>query len=393
MDAVVVHIDMDAFFASVEQRDVPSIRNRPVIVGETRGTRGVVATASYEARKYGIHAAMPMKTAENLCSHAVFVQGSIDKYVDASLSIFNLCLEYCASVDIVSVDEAFLTYHDVWDSVTEKATCLQKRIQGLTGLSASVGIGPNRMLAKLASSLDKPRGFTPLPEQGLPQSIASVPVSEISGIGTKTTALFSTFGIHTIEELFSANGTILDLCLGHRAHEFLRLLRGGQDPPPQRIKDHSLGHEFTFPHDVKPGREFWVTVRRLCDQVSRRLRQQHLQGTVVRVKLRGNRFETRSRERAVTGDMQNPFMLYRMTEGLLCILTTNYERIRLVGVSAAGLYDAVQPDFTHLLFPGIHREKKLISALDAVWDRYGEQSLIRGGFLSGIDERELMNDE
>ena len=381
MDTVVVHIDMDAFFASVEQRDVPPLMNRPVVVGETRGKRGVVAMASYEARGHGVHAAMPMKTAEKLCRHAVFVQGSLDKYVEASLSIFNVCLEYCDSVDIVSVDEAFLTYHDSWDSVVAKARGLQERIQGSTGLTASLGVAPNRMLAKLASSLMKPLGFSVLPKEGLPGSIERVSVGKLSGIGQQTTALFGKFGIQTIGSLLSAQRAILDLCLGHRAHEFLRLLHGGHDPPSQKIKDHSLGHEYTFPRDVVEGPVFWITVRRLCDQVSRRLRQQRLQGTVVRVKLRGNRFETHSRERTVTGDMQNPFMLYNMVEQSLRTLTENYERIRLVGVSAAGLCSAVQSDFTPLLFPAIGKQKQLIKALDTVWDRYGEQSIIRGGFL------------
>ena len=381
MDAVVVHIDMDAFFASVEQRDVPPLRNRPVVVGETRGKRGVVATASYEARKHGIHAAMPMKTAANLCRHAVFIQGSLDKYVDASLSVFNACLEYCDSVDIVSVDEAFLTYHDSWNSVILKAQRLRERIRNVTGLSASLGVAPNRMVAKLASSLKKPAGFTALSSSDLPKSIASVCVDELSGIGEKTTGLLSKLGIRTVADLLSAEWAVLDLCLGQRSHEYQRLLRGGQDPPTRQVKDHSLGHEYTFPRDVTPGPEFWVTVKRLCDQVSRRLRQQRLQGKIIRVKLRGNRFETHNKERTVTGDLQNPFMLFGMAEKLIRSMLHAYTLIRLVGVSAAGLYDGVQADFTHLLFPGIRKEKQLIDALDDVWDRYGEQSIIRGGLL------------
>jgi DNA polymerase-4 len=372
---------MDAFFASVEQRDVPSLRGKPVIVGGEREGRGIVSAASYEAREYGVHSAMSMRSARTLCPHAVFVQGNWAKYVQASLEVFATCRSVSPGIEVVSVDECTLPIADEWDDAVAKARSLSRAITRIHHLSCSIGIAPNRMLAKLASSIDKPGGFTPLHPKDLPGSISSLCAASVWGIGEKSFALLAGRGIRTIGDLVGGDPTRIRRVLGERAVALVRSLCGAPDQESAAIRERSLGHEFTFGHDVQAGPLFWAVVSRLCDQVSRRLRVGGLQGSVVRARLRWSDFETHTRQTVIRADLHDPLTLRSIARALIQRMLIPERSIRLVGITAAGLFQDVMLSFDAQLFPRVKRQRLLVRAVDRVWDRYGEDSLFRASSL------------
>lgn len=378
---VVVHLDMDAFFASVEQRDVPTLRGMPVIVGGEREGRGIVSAASYEARKFGIHSAMSMRQARMRCPHALFLEGNWAKYVTASLEVFATCRSASPWCEIVSVDECTLWFDQPWDEVAVRARALAEDVERIHGLSCSIGIAPNRLLAKLASSLEKPHGFTMLHPRDLPHSISALPPSSVWGIGPKTASILESEGIRTIGDLLQRDPAWLKKNMGDRALTLVQALRGAPDGVDPPVKERSLGHEYTFGSDVVEGPRFWGVVARLCDQVSRRLRLNGLQGSIVRVRVRWSNFTTRSHQATVRTDLHDPLLLRDIARRLLKVLLIPRRKMRLVGVTAAGLFADPSLSCDEALFPPLRRASRLTRAVDAVWDRYGEDSLVRASSL------------
>jgi DNA polymerase-4 len=378
---IVVHIDMDAFFASVEQRDIPFLKGKPVIVGGARDGRGVVSAASYEARKYGIHSAMSYREAVKRCPSGIFIGGSSSKYVNASLKVFDVCTKYSSKVEISSVDEGYIIFHDGWETAVEEASALKKEIEQRYDLTCSVGIAPNRLLAKLASSMNKPSGFTVLYPLQLAHEIGPKPITALWGIGEKTAKVLNRWGIRTIGDLVEKDEWWVRRIMGERAYSLVKRLRGEPDHKPAPINERSMGHEYTFGRDLSPESQFWAVVTRLCDQVSRRLRINRFQGRIVRVKLRWKNFETHTKQVVVAADLQNHFELLRIARMLLESMMRPRRLIRLVGITAADLYDDVELTFRPDLFPLIKRQKTLISAIDTVWNKYGEDSLLRASYM------------
>lgn len=377
---VVVHLDMDAFFASVEQRDIPTLRGKPVIVGGAREGRGIVSAASYEARAFGIRSGMSIREALRRCPHGVYLQGNWEKYVKTSLEVFATCKKYTPHVDIVSVDECTIRLFVPWDHAVNVAWRMWQEIIQTHHLGCSVGVAPNRLLAKLASSMNKPRGFSILAPGDLPHRIAHLPVDQVWGIGPRTASRLQSLGIATIGDLL-AQWSVLSSWGGPHATRILSALRGEPDGEEEPPREHSMGHEYTFGHDVHPGTEFWGVVRRLSDQVSRRLRIEKLQGKVVRVKLRWSHFETHTKQISISTDLQNPSILFMIAKDLLTQMLNYQRKIRLVGVSVAKLHHDPTLSFSDELFGQYKRERDLLRAIDEVWDRYGEDSLVRGSIL------------
>jgi DNA polymerase-4 len=237
------------------------------------------------------------------------------------------------------------------------------------------------MLAKLASSMHKPRGFTVLHPQQLPGSIAAFNPSSLWGIGKKTEAVLVRLGIRTIGDLLNTDHSVVRSALGERVLALVRGIQGTPDDDPQPIKEESMGHEYTFGHDVMPGPLFWGVVGRLSDQVSRRLRLHQMQGSVVRTRLRWSDFETHTRQIAIRVDIHDPGTLRSIARSLLLKMIAPERRIRLVGVAAAGLFRDSSLSFDEQLFPVFRQRKRLTKAVDQVWNRYGEDSLIRASLL------------
>ena len=250
---IIMHVDMDAFFASVEQLDHPEYRGRPVIVGGLSG-RGVVSTCSYEARKFGVHSAMPMATARRLCPQAVYVQGRYHRYVELSRQIRSIFQIFSPVVEPLSIDEAFLDLTGM-EALVEDATTLGEKIKQVirqqTGLTASVGIAPNKFLAKLASDLQKPDGLVIISQEEAADFIAPLPLSRVFGLGRRSVAALENLGLRTIGQLAACPVSLLQPVLGKQAEEIRNRARGLDDRPvvPDEQRK-SLGKETTFGADL-----------------------------------------------------------------------------------------------------------------------------------------------
>ena len=295
---------MDAFFASVEQRDRPELRGRPVIVGGS-GARGVVAAASYEARRFGVRSAMPGRRAARLCPSAIFVSPRHARYREVSDGIFAIFAEYADLVERLSVDEAFL---DVTDRLgpegdpVELARSLKRHVSSETGLTASVGIAGTKLVAKLASDYDKPDGLTWIPDDQVRRFLDPLPVRRIPGIGPSTGARLHDAGILTIGQLRRAPASWLEPVLGRQAQRF-RERAAGIDPRPvssERTR-RSISQESTFSEDLRDREEIAAIIRGQASRCAERLVEKGLYARAVHVKLRSGGFSTLTRSRTLDG--------------------------------------------------------------------------------------------
>ena len=251
----ILHIDMDAFYASVEVRDNPAYQGKPVLVGGTPEQRGVVAACSYEARRFGIHSAMPMGQAIRLCPRAVVLPVRMSRYVEVSRQIRQIFLSYTPEIEPLSLDEAFLDVSGciaLFGSAETIGRKIKQEIKDRTGLTASVGLAPNKFLAKLASDLEKPDGFVILTEQNKQQILDPLPVSKIWGIGNVTDKALEKVGIKTIEQLRTAPRYKLSMVFGNQVEDILELAQGIDNRKVESCSEaKSLSAEETFPLDIR----------------------------------------------------------------------------------------------------------------------------------------------
>ena len=389
---MILLIDMDAFFASVEQAHHPQLLGKPVIVCGDPDRRGVVTTASYEARPYGITAGMPLHQARRLCPNAHYIKGNPEKYVALSLQLLELYLRYSPDVEPFSVDEAFvglLERRVTLDAAAETARAIQDEIASRFRLGASIGIGPNKLVAKMAAGLRKPRGLTALDEQDFREAFWSRPVDALWGVGTQLATRMRSLGITTVGELARAPDLALKGAFGIIGPQ-LRQAAWGKDETPlipyhQGVDAKSMGHEVTLPENCSD-REFLLgMLLRLSDQVARRMRGEAYVGRIVTLKLRDHRYTTRMRQRALSGMTDDHLRIFEIARSLL-LANWQGNPIRLLGVSVSGLVrrpDGVQAE----LFSENARRNHLREALDRVRDRFGDAFLVPAGTLS--HQREL----
>jgi DNA polymerase-4 len=387
----IVHVDMDAFYASIEQRDDPSLREKPVIIGSPPDRRGVVSTASYEAREFGVHSAMPSRTAGKLCPHGVFLSGNMSKYSDVSGQVMTILRSYTPLVEPISIDEAFLDITSAvksWIAAEKLGHALKAQIQNELSLTASVGLACNKFLAKLASDMDKPNGLTVVPAD--PREIltflAPLPVSRIWGVGKVAQARLKRFGIETVSDAQRHDQSNLQRWLGNAFGEHLwRLCRGLDDRP--LVTEHeakSISNEHTFIEDCDDPAVVRQVLIRLTEQVGRRLRQSEKVASTGQIKLRFDDFNTITRQRS----LRHPTATDH--EILGCSLTLfdaqNIHRpIRLVGFGVAGLSgpeseSPTQPELFEM--PEEQNQKKhesLDRAVDRIREKFGKDALKRGG--------------
>ena len=372
----IVHVDMDAFYASVEQRDEPSLRGRPVLVGGTGG-RGVVAAASYEARAFGARSAMPMRQALKLCPQAVCVRPRMSRYQTESRRIFSVFDEFTPQVEGLSLDEAFL---DVTGSLAlfgppaALGQRIKDRVFDETGLRASVGIGPNKLVAKIASDLEKPDGLCVLFGDDIRRRLDPLPVRVISGIGPRTAERLAVVGVRTVAELRSASEGRLRRVLGRHARHLQSRAAGEDDRPvaPDRA-DVSISAEETFDEDLTD-REALVTVlRNQAAEVAARCRRKALQAGVVSVKIRRADFTTYTRQRRVAPPISEAGPIARVAMELLdgWLSEQPGAALRLIGVGVAGLSEANQLG----LFETAPGHSKLDTAVASIRERFGDESL------------------
>ncbi len=349
--ASVLHLDLDAFFAAVEQRDKPSLRGKPVVVGGVGG-RGVVATASYEARAYGVHSAMSTREARARCPHAAFLTGRFPAYHEASTAVMGVLRAVSPLVEPLSLDEAFvdLAHADLPDlevpTVTALAEELRARVHEVThGLTASVGVASSKFVAKVASDLDKPDGLVVVPPGTELDLLRPMHVTVIPGVGPATAERLRRAGIHTVAEL---EGVSLDELVrlvgkahGHGLHALARADDDRAVVPERETK--SVSVEGTYDTDLTDRRLMEGLLTRQAGDVAARLRKHGLSGRTVSIKVRLHDFTTLSRSSTLVSPTDQVATIARLARGLLADLDTS-GGVRLLGVGVSGLADWVQED-------------------------------------------------
>lgn len=380
-DRWIAHVDLDAFFASCEQRDNPDYRGRPVVVGAQPGNRGVVAAASYEARRYGIHSAMPIAEAHRRCPDAVYLRPDMQKYQEASRQVFAILDEITPVVEKASIDEAYL---DV--SGLEKVTGppdiigrqIRQRIHDATELTASVGIGPNRLIAKLASEAGKPDGLTVIPADRVLAFLAPMPVGNLRGVGRRTQKIFERLGIRTVAEVRAMDIALLKEHLGEKATESVRrqaLGRASDEIVPDRQRK-SISKETTFGTDVTDHDHLHDVLRELAAGVARAARREELAGKIVTLKIRFEGFETHTRQATLPGPTNDQRVMLSTAWSLFTQGDLPGKPVRLIGVSISGWADQ-HPAQADLFEPGEQKaqDQKILAAIDTVEEKFGKRFL------------------
>src|SRR5215468_4414528 len=362
----VLHVDMDAFYAAVEQRDRPELRGRPVVVGAMPGGRGVVSAASYEARRFGIHSAMPISRAYRLCRDAVYLPVDMDKYAAVSRQIMALLAEWTPLLEPLSIDEAFL---DVTASRALRgdgptiARDIKARIRAEVALTASVGVAPNKFLAKVASDLEKPDGLVVVEPGHEAAFLAPLPIGRLWGVGRVTGTELEALGILTIGQLAALPPATLVARFGESHGPALAELAWGRDDRPVEPfgTPKSMGAEETFGADHLDLERLRATLRAQAERVARELRAEGYAGRVVTLKIRFADFSTYTR--AHTGEpTQDGLRIYQEACALLARVRLS-QPVRLIGVSVSGLGAAGQGQLA-LFGPDAARQERLGQALD-----------------------------
>ena len=383
MRRTILHVDMDAFFASVEQRDNPAWLGKPVIVGAGPQERGVVAAASYEARKFGVHSAMPSRTAYKLCPHGIFVHPHLQKYSQASHQIMAILKDFTPFVQPLSIDEAFL---DVTGSlqIFGDALTIAKRIKAAihaqTGLTASVGVAPNKFLAKLGSDLNKPDGLTVITAENAIATLAPLPVAKIWGVGTVTAKRLNVLGLQTIGDIQRLPLDELRQHLGNLADHLHALALGADDREVTTADESkSIGSEHTFAVDTANLAQIKQCLLEQCEEVGTRLRQEKVAARTVQLKLRYADFTTLTRRRTLPRPTQDEMLIYQITGQLLAAEEIAGKRIRLIGVCGSNL---TQPEGQSDLFDRAGEKRtRLASAIDVLRSKLGPGAIKRGTSL------------
>lgn len=392
-ERIVFLLDMDAFFASCEQARDPTLGGKPVIVCGNPKTRSVVAACSYEAKAFGVRNGMSTAQARTLCPQAVPVPGHPALYVEIARRIFGRLSAYTPQVEVVSIDEAFLDVTDTWARFAGSVEGLARRIQGevarLERLPCTLGIGPNKRLAKLAAEQAKPRGVGRIRPEAVPGCLAPLPVEAMSGIGPRTAERLAGLGITTLGQL----ARVPEVELVRRFGLLGRVLRAmalGQDDSPVEVEGtqeeiKSMGHAYTLERDTRDPRVLFGTLLKLCEKVGRRLRREGLAGRTICAQVRFSDFSSASRRRTGPDFLNDGLAIYRAARRLLEEITGRKPRpVRLVGVSVSHLArSAPSAD----LWEDRLRRQDLTAALDRIRDLFGEEAVTRAGTLVPFVEK------
>lgn len=380
---VILHVDMDAFYASVEQHDHPELRGKPLIVGGTGG-RGVVAAASYEVRAFGVRSAMPVSRALQLCPHAVCVHPRMARYAEVSAQIFDVFREFTPLVEGLSLDEAYL---DVTASLALKgdaisiARDIKRLIRERTGLNASVGVAPNKLLAKIASDLDKPDGLTIIePERAL-QILAPLSIKRLPGLGRKKGDELLSEGVETIGDLQRASDGQMDRWFGRHASYWRARARGIDDRAVEPDHDEkSVSNEQTYSKDLVDERDMFAEISALSDKVSARLRRKGLRARCIGIKIRRADFVTFSRQKTLPVATDETRLVMSTASELLRAFLREKPRtkIRLLGVATSEFGVEEQPD---LFDENVTTTTAIDTAVDAIRQKFGGTAVARASGL------------
>ncbi len=379
-DLNIAHIDCDAFYASVEKRDFPELKDKPVIVGG--GRRGVVSAACYVARVYGVHSAMPMFKALKLCPDAVVLRPDMAKYQAVGRRVREMMQEVTPLVEPLSIDEAFLDLSGTAQlhggSPATTLARLAKRIEGELDLTVSIGLSYNKFLAKIASDLDKPRGFAVIGRADADRFLVDKPVGIIWGVGKALRRALERDGIRTLRDLRKHEEIALQArygVIGKRLYRFARGQDSRQVEPNAPVK--SISAETTFNEDIDQAKVLLSEIWPLCEKVAKRLSRAELAGRCVTLKLKTNDFKILTRSRRLSDPTRLAERLYRNVKPLI-EREADGRRFRLIGVGASELVDGVLADPPDLLDPDRERQAKVEKAIETVRAKLGDTAIRKG---------------
>ena len=382
---VIAHIDLDAFFAAVEQRDNPALRGKPVVVGadpKSGNGRGVVSTCSYEARRYGIHSAMPISIAYKKCPHAVFLPVDFEKYHKASDQIFKIFYDFTPEIEPISIDEAFL---DITESFHLFATSLntghrlKERIQREVGLTASVGIAPVKMCAKIASAYCKPDGLLEIKPDEIFNFLWPLDIEKLWGVGPKTKDVLNRLGIKTVRDVARCELGLLQKHFGEHG-QHLYDLANGRDPR-EVVTDgeaKSISHEHTFDSDTSDVDAIHTIILQISEKLSRRLRKNELKGKTITVKIRLKGFKTFTRALSLPQRTNFTEVIYQRAKAIFDDFYQRGMQVRLIGVRVNNFDDGFVQD-SLFQFPAEEKFEKVHQVMDLIKDKFGEEAIHRGG--------------
>ena len=337
----ILHVDLDAFYASIEQRDHPEYRGKPVIVGGSPDRRGVVATASYEARKFGVHSAMPSRTAQRLCPQAIFLPARFEVYRAVSQQIMTIFRQHTPLVEPLSLDEAYL---DVTDSVrdleeaAQLALGIKRHIWEQTQITASAGVSYCKFLAKIASDAHKPDGLTVITQKDAPAFLEALPIEKFFGVGKVTAAKLRELGIQRGADVKHMGEERLRELLGKHGEQLYRYACGEDDRPVEPVRERkSVGKEVTLERDIRDRTEMERILEKLAFQVERRLTELGIAGRTVTLKVRWSTFELVTRTSSRTQGFQSAQEMLSVLQTLLSGLVDGKRAVRLLGVAVSSL--------------------------------------------------------
>jgi DNA polymerase IV len=390
----ILHVDMDAFFAAIEQREHPQYKGKPLIVGadpkQGKG-RGVVSTCSYEARVFGVHSAMPISQAYKLCPHGIYVPPNGRLYSQVSDEIFELFYEFTDLVEPLSIDEAFLDISGCWHlfgSAENLARKLKQRIVQSQQLTASVGVAPNKFIAKIASDFKKPDGLVLVEAEKILEFLDPLPVSYIWGAGKKTTAKLLHLGMHTIGDVRKFPADLLENYFGKLGHHFYSLANGWDDRPVHpghEVK--SVSNEITFGEDLADRDVLLRTLFQLAEKVGYRLRHKNLNGRTIHLKLRYQGFDTITRARTIPIPTANTEKIFSILKELF---HTNYQtqrKVRLIGAGVSGFKDDVGTQMD-IFENRLTETGRLDNLEDLVKKKFGRKAIGRAEGMIGYDAQD-----
>lgn len=378
---MILHIDMDAFYASVEIRDNPKLRGLPVVVGGSPQGRGVISAASYEARKFGIFSAMPSSQAARLCPNVVFVKTRMDHYAKISKQIREIFFRFTSLVEPLALDEAFLDVSGcerLFGDGPAIAQQIKAAIQDELGLTASAGVAPNKFLAKLASDLDKPNGLVVVDPDRIEEFLNPLSIERVWGVGKQTLKKFHRLNVKTIEQLRGLDKSTMQQFFGINSEHFWRLSRGLDTRPvvPDRIAK-SVSHETTFSHDLIDREPLQGWLMELTQQVGRRLRRYDIRGRTVQIKIRFADFRTITRSLSLSEPSSSSQELETAVKELFERVDID-DGVRLVGMGVSNLTTKAVKQ--QMLFDNEERSRnaRLDEMKDQLKDRFGHDAIRKG---------------
>lgn len=394
----IIHLDLDAFFASVEQRDNPAYRGKPLIVGgissgKGNSNRGVVCAASYEARKYGVHAGMPIWEARQKCPQGIFIPSQMNKYSEASKKFFQICSTYTPLIEPLSIDELFLDVsgcESLFGSSEIIGRKIKKRVHQELGIKVSVGIAENKFLAKIATNLGKPDGFYIIPSKDIQKILYPLPVSSLWGIGKKTEELLKKSGIYLVEQLARMPDSILENLLGKNG-EKMKLLAQGIDEspvtPPSKAK--SIGKETTFSTNITEKAVLIKELLKISQMVGYTARKKGYKGRTITLKIRFHNFITLNKSMTLENSTNIDDLIFKTVVRLLDKINIKKGGVRLLGIKLSNLTSGNERK--QLKFLRDEEDKKddkleqLTQSLDKIREKFGTKAVTRASLLSKGD--------